>query len=309
MVLVTERVFALLKKNVCVGDVLHLSDAREPKCEAVLAAMTTGWCSWKNSAESLWGKGRISPPCLGKWVIWLRPSSFWVGKIRVRQCPGLGYPGAIALAEGTSGLHIWGCAHLPTCGSVLFLPACTRWHCQLGYRDCGLPVGFRGEYEQCCCWSFVTFLKFSVLGRAWYSCHVWHGQLRVLVPGHCRAAATAGVAEAHVVLVLSSWSPAWGPAFGHWLSTQQEMVFAVANNPYRWGGQIWERPSQWDLKEKSGYQRHQEFTWIKHLLIPHSGGLFPFVVSSESLAPVLPVPFSPLVVHAGLGSLTLKLNR
>lgn len=42
MVLVTERLFALLEKNVYVGDVLHLSDAREPKCGAVLAVMTTG---------------------------------------------------------------------------------------------------------------------------------------------------------------------------------------------------------------------------------------------------------------------------
>lgn len=52
------------------------------------------------------------------------------------------------------------------------------------------------------------------------------------------------------------------------------------------------------MPEVSGVQQH--------LLIPHSGCLFPFVVSSESLAPV---PVSPLVALSGLGSVTLKLSR
>lgn len=161
--------------------------------------------------------------------------------------------------------------------------------------------------------NFLLF-KFSVLGRAWHSCRVYVGSSGCCCLGCCRAAATAGVAEAQVVLVLSSWSPAWGPAFGHWARNYQNYFEHTARN----GLCHCQQPLhvRWTNMRKARSEGSEGETWIPEtsgvqqpLLIPHSGCLFPFVVSSESLAPVLPVPVSPLVVHAGLGSVTLKLNR
>lgn len=77
--------------------------------------------------------------------------------------------------------------------------------------------------------NFLLF-KFSVLGRAWHSCRVYVGSSGCCCLGCCRAAATAGVAEAQVVLVLSSWSPAWGPAFGHWARNYQNYFEHTARN-------------------------------------------------------------------------------
>lgn len=173
MVLVTESVCLAQKKNVYVGDVLHLSDAREPKYEAVLAVMTTGSCNWKNSAESLWGKGRISPPAPGKWDIWTRPSSFWVEI----SGAGLGYAGAIALAEGTSGLHIWA-AHLGRCTPAALCCFCLHaldGIANLATGAVGSP-GLGGSTSSAAgTLCGFLLLKLSAVGRAGWS---WHGQLR-----------------------------------------------------------------------------------------------------------------------------------
>lgn len=56
---------------------------------------------------------------------------------------------------------------------------------------------------------------------------------RVPVLGHPRAAGAVGVTGTWVVLNHHGPGPAPGPVFGHWLSTQQEIVFAAAYNLYR----------------------------------------------------------------------------
>lgn len=216
--------------------------------------------------------------CIARGVSTARATGTWG--------PGL-EPGAIAistaLAERTSGLHIWCCAR-PPADTVLFLPLCTRWHCQLSYgewalaglwaRGCNPPaltghagtptllptprasfrvvLGERPEKGIICtdpgsrvlcvsaallmiiCDFSLFIFKLLLTGESAIQLQCLTGAgCRVLVPRHPGAAGTVAVTRAWVVLILSSSGPAQGPAFGHWLSTQQEMVFAAASNPYR----------------------------------------------------------------------------
>lgn len=143
MVLVTEKVFALHEKNVSVGDVLHSSDAREPKCWAILAVKNhrldeAGTIQLKPFGE----RGGFPLPLKASRDFCIMLESFWVEKKKLVQAMyhpawmcitravstarGAGTwgpwpePGATAittaLAESTSGLHIWCWACLPALG-------------------------------------------------------------------------------------------------------------------------------------------------------------------------------------------------
>lgn len=182
MFLVTERVFALHEKNVSVGDVLHLSDAREPKCWAILAVKTTGWWSWNNSIETLWGKGRISPPFSRQVGFLDKAGLFWGGKNPgqgmyvaqgLRACPGALVPWCHRHLHHPGWEHIW-TAHLAPCtpaDTVLFLPLCTRWHCQLSYGEwTSAGLWARGCSPRC---SLVPWHRI-LLGSAWWASRKRH---------------------------------------------------------------------------------------------------------------------------------------
>lgn len=99
------------------------------------------WWSWNNSVETLWGKGRISPPSQGKQGFLHNAGLLLGGEKKpsagnVSSCMnvhhegcehsrGCWYPGAMARAwchrrhywaESTSALHIWCWACLPALG-------------------------------------------------------------------------------------------------------------------------------------------------------------------------------------------------